>query len=119
MRDVYDFPRAFIITDANLYQIGACDKIIAQLNDMGIRTAEFFDIRVDPQIQDAMKGLPKMHEFEPDVIIAVGGGSAIDTAKDHVDHATKTLKKRSSTWLRILLDIEKENQIVPSDGQEG
>ena len=81
MKDVYDFKRAFIVTDANLYQIGACDAIINQLRDMGIETAEFFDIRVDPQIQDAMKGLPKMHEFQPDVIIAVGGGSAIDTAK--------------------------------------
>ena len=58
---------------------------INQLRDMGIETAEFFDIRVDPQIQDAMKGLPKMHEFEPDVIIAVGGGSAIDTAKMNME----------------------------------
>lgn len=81
MKDVYDFKRAFIVTDANLYQLGACDDIINQLRDMGIETAEFFDIRVDPQIQDAMKGLPKMHEFQPDVIIAIGGGSAIDTAK--------------------------------------
>lgn len=81
MKEVYDFKRAFIITDAVLYQLGACDAIINQLRDMGIETAEFFDIRVDPQIQDAMKGLPKMREFEPDVIIAVGGGSAIDTAK--------------------------------------
>ena len=81
MKEVYNFKRAFIITDSTLYQLGACDAIINQLRDMGIETAEFFDIRVDPQIQDAMKGLPKMHEFEPDVIIAVGGGSAIDTAK--------------------------------------
>ena len=81
MKEVYDFKRAFIITDSTLYQLGACDAIINQLRDSGIETAEFFDIRVDPQIQDAMKGLPKMHEFQPDVIIAVGGGSAIDTAK--------------------------------------
>lgn len=81
MKDVYNFKRAFIITDATLYQLGACDAIIDQLRGMGIETAEFFDIRVDPQIQDAMKGLPKMNEFQPDVIIAVGGGSAIDTAK--------------------------------------
>ncbi|MBQ9420648.1 MAG: bifunctional acetaldehyde-CoA/alcohol dehydrogenase [Lachnospiraceae bacterium] len=81
MKEVYNYKRAFIVTDANLYQIGACDKIINQLHALGIETAEFFDIRVDPQIQDAMKGLPKMHEFDPDVIIAIGGGSAIDTAK--------------------------------------
>ena len=48
---------------------------------MDIDVAEFFDIRVDPQIQDAMKGLPKMHEFQPDVIIAIGGGSSMDAAK--------------------------------------
>lgn len=81
MKEVYNFKRAFIITDSTLYQLGACDAIINQLRDMGIETAEFFDIRVDPQIQDAMKGLPKMHEFEPDVIIAVGGGSAMSAAK--------------------------------------
>lgn len=81
LKEVYNFKRAFIVTDANLYEMGACDSIIDQLKDLGIETAEFFDIRVDPQIQDAMKGLPKMHNFEPDVIIAIGGGSAIDTAK--------------------------------------
>ena len=85
MKEVYNFKRAFIITDSTLYQLGACDAIINQLRDLGIETAEFFDIRVDPQIQDAMKGLPKMHEFEPDVIIAVGGGSAIDTAKMNME----------------------------------
>jgi acetaldehyde dehydrogenase/alcohol dehydrogenase len=79
--EVYNFKRAFIITDAVLYKLGACDAIIDQLESNGVATAEFFDIRVDPQIQDAMKGLPKMHNFEPDVIVAVGGGSAIDTAK--------------------------------------
>ena len=81
MKEVYNFKRAFIVTDANLFQMGACDAIINDLKNEGIDVAEFFDIRVDPQIQDAMKGLPKMHEFEPDVIIAIGGGSAIDTAK--------------------------------------
>ena len=81
MKDVYDFKRAFIVTDGNLYRMGACDNIIAQLKDQGIETAEFYDIEVDPKIQDAMKGLPQMHAFNPDVIIAIGGGSAIDTAK--------------------------------------
>ncbi|MDY4173539.1 MAG: iron-containing alcohol dehydrogenase, partial [Evtepia sp.] len=117
MKDVYDFKRAFIITDANLYQMGACDKIIAQLNDMGIRTAEFFDIRVDPQIQDAMKGLPKMHEFEPDVIIAVGGGSAIDTAKI-MWIMYENPEEAFLDMATIFLDIRKRIRFVPQMGKK-
>ena len=117
MKEVYNFKRAFIITDANLYQIGACDAIINQLHSLGIETAEFFDIRVDPQIQDAMKGLPKMHEFEPDVIIAVGGGSAIDTAKimwimyEHPEEAFLDMAT-------IFLDIRKRIRFFPQMGQK-
>ena len=115
MKDVYNFKRAFIITDATLYQLGACDAIINQLRDMGIETAEFFDIRVDPQIQDAMKGLPKMHEFQPDVVIAVGGGSAIDTAKimwimyENPDEAFLDMAT-------IFLDIRKRIRFFPQMG---
>ena len=108
MKEVYNFKRAFIITDSTLYQLGACDAIINQLRDMGIETAEFFDIRVDPQIQDAMKGLPKMHEFEPDVIIAVGGGSAIDTAKIMwimYEHPEEGFLDMATTFLKTIAFI--------------
>ena len=81
LRDVYHSKKAFVVTDANLFEIGMCTPILQQLKEMGIETSIFYDIRVDPQIQDAMKGLPMMHEFKPDTIIAIGGGSAIDTAK--------------------------------------
>lgn len=117
MKDVYDFKRAFIITDANLYQIGACDAIINQLRDMGIETAEFFDIRVDPQIQDAMKGLPKMHEFEPDVIIAVGGGSAIDTAKI-MWIMYENPEEAFLDMATIFLDIRKRIRFFPQMGKK-
>ena len=117
MKYVYDFKRAFIITDANLFQIGACDGILNQLHDLGIETAEFFDIRVDPQIQDAMKGLPKMHEFEPDVIIAVGGGSAIDTAKIMwimYEHPEEAFLDMATTFL----DIRKRIRFFPQMGKK-
>lgn len=81
LKDYYHSKKAFIVTDANLFEMGMCQPVIDQLTEMGIATSIFYDIRVDPQIQDAMKGLPAMHEFQPDVIIAIGGGSAIDTAK--------------------------------------
>ena len=81
LRDEYNCKRAFIITDATLFELGMCDNAIKQLEEMGIATSAFYNIRVDPQIQDAMKGMAAMNEFKPDVIIAIGGGSAIDTAK--------------------------------------
>ncbi|MEG2175191.1 MAG: iron-containing alcohol dehydrogenase, partial [Oscillospiraceae bacterium] len=81
LKDEYHCKKAFIVTDANLFEIGICQPIIDQLDEMGIANTAFYNIKVDPQIQDAMKGLPAMHEFKPDVIIAVGGGSALDTAK--------------------------------------
>ena len=117
MKEVYNFKRAFIITDSTLYQLGACDAIINQLRDMGIETAEFFDIRVDPQIQDAMKGLPKMHEFEPDVIIAVGGGSAIDTAKI-MWIMYENPEEAFLDMATIFLDIRKRIRFFPQMGKK-
>ena len=81
LKDYYHCKKAFIVTDANLFEMGMCQQVIDQLTEMGIANSIFYDIRVDPQIQDAMKGLPAMHEFQPDVIIAIGGGSPIDVAK--------------------------------------
>ncbi len=115
MKEVYGFKKAFIVTDANLYKIGACDAIINQLKDEGLDVAEFFDIRVDPQIQDAMKGLPKMHEFEPDVIIAIGGGSAIDTAKIMwilYEHPEEDFLKMATNFI----DIRKRVRFFPQMG---
>ncbi len=117
MKEVYNFKRAFIITDSTLYQLGACDAIINQLRDMGIETAEFFDIRVDPQIQDAMKGLPKMNEFEPDVIIAVGGGSAIDTAKI-MWIMYENPEEAFLDMATIFLDIRKRIRFFPQMGKK-
>ncbi len=117
MYEVYDFKRAFFITDAVLYKLGAIDKMKEQLESNGVATAEFFDIRVDPQIQDAMKGLPKMHEFEPDVIIAVGGGSAIDTAKIMwimYEHPEEKFLDMAT----VFIDIRKRVRFMPQMGKK-
>ena len=117
LKDYYHSKKAFVVTDANLFEIGMCQPILDQLTEMGIATSIFYDIRVDPQIQDAMKGLPAMHEFQPDVIIAIGGGSAIDTAKimwlmyehpeeDFLDLAT------------VFIDIRKRVYKFPKMGQK-
>jgi len=115
--EVYGFKRAFFITDFNLYKLGICDTMIKQLNDNGIATAEFFDIRVDPQIQDAMKGLPKMNEFEPDVIVAVGGGSAIDTGKI-MWIMYELPEEKFLDMAHVFIDIRKRVRFLPQLGKK-
>ena len=79
--EVYGFRRAFIISDPGLYRAGAVYPVTDLLRQRGIRSAEFFNISGVPTIAEIKSGLPKMQEFEPDVIIAVGGGSVISAAK--------------------------------------
>jgi hypothetical protein len=73
--------RAFIVTDTFLYKNGYTDVITNKLDEMGIRYSCFFDVTPDPTLQCAREGVKAMTAFEPDVIIALGGGSAIDAAK--------------------------------------
>lgn len=73
--------RAFIVTDTFLYKNGYMDVITNKLDEMGIRYSCFFDVTPDPTLQCAREGVKAMTAFEPDVIIALGGGSAMDAAK--------------------------------------
>ena len=81
LHEVYDFKRAFIVSDANLYTAGAAAPVIDWLRVRGIRCAEFFTISEVPTVADVLSAQPKLNEFEPDVIVAVGGGSVISAAK--------------------------------------
>jgi len=73
--------RAFVVTDNFLYKSGFTRVITKTLGDMGLKTTEFFDIEPDPTLASAKAGAEAMKIFEPDVIIALGGGSAMDAAK--------------------------------------
>ena len=73
--------RAFIVTDKFLYSTGILADLLHKLDSMGIATAVFADVEPDPTIQLARKGLERINSFQPDAIIAVGGGSPIDAAK--------------------------------------
>lgn len=79
--EVYGLKRAFIVSDANLYRSGVVAPVIDFLRKRGVKSAEFFTIGDVPSFADVKSGLPKMHEFQPDVILAVGGGSVISAAK--------------------------------------
>lgn len=73
--------RAFIVTDKFLYENGYTKPIADKLDDMGIQHAVFLDVEPDPTLECAENGAKQMTSFRPDVIIALGGGSAMDAAK--------------------------------------
>ena len=73
--------KVFVVTDAFLYQNGYTKQITDKLDEMGIRHTTFFDVAPDPTLASAKEGAAEMRGFEPDCIIAVGGGSAMDAAK--------------------------------------
>ncbi len=81
LRDVFAKKRCFIVTDTFLYKSGFTKKIEAELDEMGIAHSSFWDVTPDPTLQCAQQGLRQMQSFEPDCMIAIGGGSAMDCGK--------------------------------------
>ena len=73
--------KCFIVTDSFLYKNGYVKPIEEKLDAMGIQHTCFFDVAPDPTLACAQAGAKAMTEFEPDTIIALGGGSAMDAAK--------------------------------------
>ena len=73
--------RCFIVTDSFLYKNGYTKKIEDKLDEMGIVHTCFSDVEPDPSLASARAGAAAMRAFEPDCIIAMGGGSAMDAGK--------------------------------------
>ena len=73
--------KAFIVTDEFLYKNGYTKCITDELDKMGITHTTFFNVQPDPTLASAKEGAAAMTAFEPDVIIALGGGSAMDAGK--------------------------------------
>ena len=73
--------KAFIVTDTFLYKNGNAAPIEKKLDELGIQHTCFYDVAPDPTLQCAQEGVKQMKAFEPDTIIALGGGSAMDAAK--------------------------------------
>lgn len=81
LKDVYNKKRAFIVTDSFLYMNGYTKPITDKLDEMGIVYSVFSDVQPDPTLANAQAGAAAMKAFQPDTIIALGGGSAMDAAK--------------------------------------
>ena len=78
-----DIERAFIVTDATMVKLGYVDRILYFLRKRPVycHSEIYSDVEPDPDVSTIRRGVEAMRAFQPDVIIALGGGSAIDAAK--------------------------------------
>ena len=108
---------AFIITDKPLFDLGLVKKLTAVLDEIGVKHDVFHDVEPDPTLANVNKGLELLRNYQPDVIIAIGGGSPIDAAKvmwlmyEHPEVEFEGLATR-------FMDIRKRVYELPSLGQK-
>ncbi len=81
LKTVMGKKKAFVVTDSFLYNNGYTKPITDKLDSMGIVHTTFYNVAPDPTLACAKEGAAQMTAFAPDVIIAIGGGSAMDAAK--------------------------------------
>src|SRR5574344_1655915 len=81
LRELQGKKRAFIVTDRYLFNSGAVNNITKVLDDIGVDHEIFFDVKPDPTLSTINQAMEIIKPYEPDVIIALGGGSPMDAAK--------------------------------------
>ena len=81
LKSVLNKKKVFIVTDSFLYKNGYTAPITNKLDEMGIVHTTFYNVEPDPTLACAKEGAELMRSFEPDCIIALGGGSAMDAGK--------------------------------------
>ncbi|NES92258.1 bifunctional acetaldehyde-CoA/alcohol dehydrogenase, partial [Okeania sp. SIO2B9] len=81
MRELAGKQRAFIVTDKPIYELGMTRGLENVLDEVGVKYDIFYDVEPDPSLDTVNRGLDMMRKFNPDVIIAIGGGSPMDAAK--------------------------------------
>ena len=114
LKEVLGKKKVFIVTDSFLYHNGYTKAVTDRLDEMGITHTTFFDVAPDPSLASAKEGAAAMTAFQPDCIIAIGGGSAMDAAKimwvlyehpdaDFLDMAMRfcDIRKRTYTFPRM------------------
>ena len=117
LKTVMDKKRAFVVTDKFLYENGYTEPVTKKLEEMGIQYSVFFDVAPDPTLACAKAGAEQMTAFNPDVIIALGGGSAMDAGKimwvlyEHPDADFKDMAMR-------FMDIRKRIYQFPKMGEK-
>ena len=113
----YARKRAFVVTDRFLYTSGICKKLLNELDALKIKHSEFFEVTPDPTLACVKEGAKRMAEFEPDVIVALGGGSPMDAAKvmwTLYEHPQLTFEEISMRFM----DIRKRVSGFPKLGKK-
>jgi acetaldehyde dehydrogenase/alcohol dehydrogenase len=114
-----EIQKAFIVTDESMVKLGYIDKVLYHLRNRQqyVHSEIFSGVEPDPSFDTIKRGVAAMESFQPDVIIAVGGGSAIDAAKgmwlfyEHPDADVEGLKLK-------FMDIRKRTYKFPKLGQK-
>ena len=75
------FKRILVVTDASLVSAGVVDKVLEELDSNYIPYEVFSDVKPNPTVAEVQEGVKKCQQMGADCIVAIGGGSAIDTAK--------------------------------------
>lgn len=117
LKNILGKKKVFIVTDTFLYKNGYTKSITNKLDEMGIQHTTFYNVEPDPTLACAKEGAAQMRSFEPDCIIAVGGGSAMDAGKimwvlyEHPDADFMDMAMR-------FIDIRKRIYTFPKMGQK-
>ncbi len=117
IHEVLHRKRAFLVTDAFLFQSGMTDRVTKHLQEMEIPYQIFSQVQPDPTLSCARAGAKQMEQFSPDVILALGGGSAMDAAKimwmlyEHPEADFQDMAMR-------FMDIRKRTYAFPDMGEK-
>ena len=109
--------KAFIVTDKVLFEMGYTNKVTEVFESQGIQYKIFSDVEPDPTLRCARAGAAEMTSFQPDVIISLGGGSAMDAAKIMwvmYEHPEVNFHDLAMTFM----DIRKRIYKFPTMGQK-
>ena len=109
--------KAFIVTDKVLFEMGYTNKVTEVLEANGIQYKIFSDVEPDPTLRCARAGAAEMTSFQPDVVISLGGGSAMDAAKIMwvmYEHPEVNFHDLAMTFM----DIRKRIYKFPTMGQK-
>ena len=119
LEDMPKISKAFIVTDQGMIKAGFLEKVLYHLRNRReyVHSAIFNEVEPDPSFETVMHGVNKLKEFEPDVIIALGGGSVMDAAKgmkliyEHPDCDLEAMKLK-------FMDIRKRIYKFPKFGDK-
>ncbi|QFU22933.1 bifunctional acetaldehyde-CoA/alcohol dehydrogenase [Shewanella eurypsychrophilus] len=130
LEELSDKKRALIVTDKYLFNNGYCDETISILKAQGLETEVFYEVEADPTLAIVNQGAKMAQSFQPDVIIALGGGSPMDAAKiiwvmyehpdvDFADLALRFMDIRKRIYKFPKLGVKAQMVAIPTTSGTG